>query len=63
MIKSLTAKKVLWCILVVIVATISLGFCIDKGTEYSLREKQGLVLSNSYKLYVVQSEVIKNERY
>ena len=41
-VESITIKKVLNCILVLIIAAFSVGFAIGKGTEYSLIESQNL---------------------
>ena len=55
--ESLTKEKLLLCVLVMTIAAVSLGFCIGKDTEYSLKERKILVPSDTYKLDVIQSEV------
>ena len=37
-IESITVKKFLTCLLVLIISAVSLGFCIGKNTENSLME-------------------------
>lgn len=60
--ESLTLEKILLSILAVLIAAISLGFCIGTGAEYSLRAKPVLqYVSDDYKSDLIQQDDLRKE--
>ena len=56
--ESLTVEKIGLCVLIMLIAAFSLGFCIGKHTESSIREQIPDIPSDEYKLDLIyQMEV------